>query len=222
MFDRLAQTIDDAKRMLRQNPRVFAAPLLLYTVAGSAIDIDSLLRPDGTPIPLFVINIVTQLLVQLWVTRLALARLGCRPAATGARFGTAFVASLLSSLGVLLGLILLILPGIYLLGRWALVFPVLMNERIGAIDAMRRSNALTPGIWGTALVCMVLPMLVGFGALIPVWAYPTQQTVMIALLVAAEGLAALAIIWSTVALSILYVAVIGREQQSAENFRLTP
>jgi hypothetical protein len=55
----------------------------------------------------------------------------------------------LSSLAIVLGLLLLIVPGIYLLVRLALVEPIAVQERISGPAAMQRSFALTEGRFWT-------------------------------------------------------------------------
>lgn len=54
-------------------------------------------------------------------------------------------ASLLVTLGIIIGLVLLIVPGILVLLRWAVTMPVLIQERRGILDSMARSRDLTAG-----------------------------------------------------------------------------
>lgn len=53
--------------------------------------------------------------------------------------------SLLVGLGVVVGLVLAILPGLWLLIRWAVVAPVVSYERAGPLRALGRSHALVRG-----------------------------------------------------------------------------
>jgi uncharacterized membrane protein len=55
------------------------------------------------------------------------------------------IASVVSTAGIAIGFALLILPGLYLLVRWALVTAVVTVERVGPVRAMRRSNMLSRG-----------------------------------------------------------------------------
>jgi hypothetical protein len=58
------------------------------------------------------------------------------------------VGVLLTSLGVVAGLIFLIIPGIVLWLRWAVAIPVLVQERLGVTASISRSAALTSGfLW---------------------------------------------------------------------------
>ena len=51
--------------------------------------------------------------------------------------------ALLRSLGILLGLVCLIVPGVMLYLMWSVVGPVAVAERTGIVEAFRRSQALT-------------------------------------------------------------------------------
>jgi len=59
--------------------------------------------------------------------------------------GTLMLAGVLAGLGIALGLVLLIVPGLFLLTYWAVIGPVIVIERTGAIDAFRRSQELVSG-----------------------------------------------------------------------------
>jgi hypothetical protein len=61
---------------------------------------------------------------------------------SGARLGSMLWVSVLMGIGVALGLVLLIVPGILLAIRWAVATPVVMLEGLGARAAMRRSQEL--------------------------------------------------------------------------------
>lgn len=74
--------------------------------------------------------------------------------------GTLFVAGLLAGLGIALGLVALIIPGVFLLTRWIVVTPAVVLEGLGATDALRRSWSLVRGhgwtVFGIILVTIVL------------------------------------------------------------------
>jgi hypothetical protein len=91
---------------------------------------------------------------QYWLTRRALDR-------HGLRHGRGVVAlyfgmCLASGLGIVLGLVLLILPGLWLAARWIAAGPVLFCEDVGAIDALRRSASLTEGRVLPIMIALVL------------------------------------------------------------------
>lgn len=51
--------------------------------------------------------------------------------------------ALVTSLGIIAGFILLIIPGIILSLAWMVVTPAMVTERLGVMDSIRRSNTLT-------------------------------------------------------------------------------
>lgn len=53
---------------------------------------------------------------------------------------------ILTWLGVVLGLILLIVPGLMLMTIWVVALPVELNERVGVIPAIEESGELTKGV----------------------------------------------------------------------------
>jgi hypothetical protein len=61
---------------------------------------------------------------------------------SGSRLASLLWTSILMGLGVGLGLLLLIVPGILLAIRWAVATPIVMLEGLGARSAMRRSQEL--------------------------------------------------------------------------------
>lgn len=70
------------------------------------------------------------------------------------------LAGILAGLGIALGLVLLIVPGLFLLTRWVLVTPVVVLERLGATDALRRSWQLVRGHgWSVFAVIVVTVLL---------------------------------------------------------------
>jgi hypothetical protein len=74
------------------------------------------------------------------------------------------VAGLLAGLGIGIGLLLLIVPGLFLLTIWAVVAPVVVLERKGAIDSFGRSRELVRGhgwqVFGVIVVLFLLQFIV--------------------------------------------------------------
>lgn len=84
---------------------------------------------------------------------------------SGPYIGKLLAAGLLAGLGIALGLVLLIVPGLILLTWWAVVAPVIVLERTGVIDAFGRSRQLVRGngwgVFGVLVVLFLLAMVAG-------------------------------------------------------------
>jgi hypothetical protein len=79
--------------------------------------------------------------------------------------GPLVLAGILAGIGIGIGLILLIVPGLFLLTIWAVLAPVIVIERRGAIDAFGRSRELVRGhgwqVFGVILVLFLLQAVLG-------------------------------------------------------------
>jgi hypothetical protein len=64
-------------------------------------------------------------------------------------------------LGLVLGLILLIIPGIWLYFAWAVSAPALLIEHRGPAGALRRSRALVKGRWGATAGVVLVALIMG-------------------------------------------------------------
>jgi hypothetical protein len=74
------------------------------------------------------------------------------------------VVGVLASLGIVLGLVLLVVPGLVLATRWALLAPVVVVERSGVPAAFRRSRDLVRGngwrVFGIVFAYIVVQVLI--------------------------------------------------------------
>ena len=85
--------------------------------------------------------------------------------------GALILAGILGGLGIAVGLLLLVVPGLVLLTWWALLAPVIVVERVGVGTAFGRSRELVRGngwqVFGVIVVLAILQAVVSafFGAL---------------------------------------------------------
>lgn len=80
------------------------------------------------------------------------------------RIGALLGVSVLTGLGVGVGLLFFVFPGVILFTRWSLSVPVVMLERRSPREAMRRSRELVRGrSWSVfgVLVCVGVPTILG-------------------------------------------------------------
>ncbi|HEX6666424.1 MAG TPA: hypothetical protein VF081_07505 [Solirubrobacterales bacterium] len=71
-----------------------------------------------------------------------------------------FIAATIHSFSIVIGFLLLIVPGVILITIWAVIAPAIVIERTGAIGSFKRSRALVRGngmpVFGAILVVYVL------------------------------------------------------------------
>lgn len=73
-------------------------------------------------------------------------------------------AGILAGLGIVFGLVLLVVPGLYLLTIWAVIAPVIVVERRGVFDAFGRSRQLVRGSGWPVFWTVVVSFLITFVA----------------------------------------------------------
>ncbi|WP_188761343.1 hypothetical protein [Sandarakinorhabdus glacialis] len=106
------------------------------------------------------------------IAQLAVAHLIARPedtprvalAAAFAVLPAYLGAVLLSGIPTGIGLLLLVIPGLYIAARLFLIVPIAVVERLGMIAILKRSWTLTEGHAGSILLFLLLAILFLFGA----------------------------------------------------------
>lgn len=80
------------------------------------------------------------------------------------RVGAAIAVGVLAAIAIFVGLVLIIVPGLYLLTIWSLVIPVAVLERVGTFEAFGRSRSLVAGhgwtVFGALLLIFLLDIAV--------------------------------------------------------------
>jgi hypothetical protein len=147
---------------------VFGTINLLYALVVSAISDGN----AGAVALLGVVGVATAIVGTTWlqgafVYAVQDARDGSFDASIGEVFarvssfvGRLVAAGLLAGMGIALGLVLLIAPGLYLLTIWAVIAPVIVIENRGVIEPFGRSRELVRGhgwtVFGIVLIVGLL------------------------------------------------------------------
>jgi hypothetical protein len=116
-----------------------------------------LLTLAGTAIELWLIGAL--MLRQRAVALGAASPLRAELAVALRRLPVILLSALLANLSVAVGLVLLIVPGVFLLVCDLVLMPVLLFEGAGPVAALRRSVRLMRGLWWQALTAVVMATL---------------------------------------------------------------
>jgi hypothetical protein len=144
-------------------------PLVAFDTAVPDGDgVFGLIAAGAVPITLFLAAMLVGMVVQFWFTT-AMLRRSLEP-----DFGPLLAylgISLLSSFALAVGFLLLVVPGVILLVRWIMVMPLVIENRVPAMDSFAESWARTEGsgwaIFGTlAVLLVVILMLNGAGSVL--------------------------------------------------------
>jgi uncharacterized membrane protein len=146
----LGQLASESSDLLRET----AGPVVLAfaVLTGSYVAFDMIVPADaqlGLQSALSIVGIV----VAYALTRALLTAAGANAAQ---RVGGYIGLGILTGIGIALGLLLLIVPGLILAARWTIAAPILLAEDATIGDAMSRSWAATAAHWGKLLVAQLL------------------------------------------------------------------
>ena len=79
---------------------------------------------------------------------------------TAGRLPALIISAVVSTVGIVLGTIALVVPGLLLMARWALVVPLIVLEGVTWRESLSRSNELVRGrTWSVAGIFVVLTLL---------------------------------------------------------------
>lgn len=147
---------------------VFASINLVYALLVAAISSDN----DGATVLLALLGLATAVIGATWlqgafVYAVQDARDGTFDASIGQIFSRVapsilplLGAGLLAGLGIALGFLLLIVPGLFLITIWAVVAPVIVVEKPGVFAAFGRSRELVRGhgwtVFGIVIITALL------------------------------------------------------------------
>ena len=142
---------------------------LEFDAAGGAIFAPGAQAAPFTPAygAALLVQILLGLLAQAALIHTAVAYYRGRRIGFGEAFGIGvrhvlplLVISILLTLGITLGLVLLVVPGLFLMVKWSVAIPAQVEESAGIIGSFKRSWALTAGSWWGIFGFVVLLLLV--------------------------------------------------------------
>ncbi|MGB3847331.1 MAG: hypothetical protein WA940_15775 [Sphingopyxis sp.] len=128
-------------------PKFFVPIYGAATLAGVGFDLCNALDPRLLVI-WYVAFWLVMVCLQSWVTRNILARAGIAlRSPRDWRIAALFGIGLYTGLGILCGLLLFVLPGLFLMGRWFVAVPALFGEDVSGSEAMNVSWQSSERYW---------------------------------------------------------------------------
>lgn len=132
---RLGEMMEALGATARRNAGIATGAVCGLTIGNSLLDCFASQQLSN------LIGSIIGFVAQVVVTRMATQRMVPEPLPP--RVGGFLLLSLLTTAGVLAGLVCAVLPGLYLAARWLAAGPIMLTEREGVISAMRRSWRIT-------------------------------------------------------------------------------
>jgi hypothetical protein len=220
----LARTlVADAFRLYRRYPLLFLALALGVVVPYDlvillAIGLGPLAKSSelGLSLPLEVF-LISPLISALHIQAVAEIRAGRTPrlgdiAARGVRvLPTAAATAVMTTLGITLGFVALIVPGILLTFRWYVAVQAAAIEHEGWLGAIRRSRVLTRGVYGHLFAFGVLIAIIAELPLRVATAGVTGQDTLAAAFIGGVLLHAFALAFTALATALLYFDLVARQ-----------
>ena len=130
--------------LLRQGAARAGATMIVLTLLSVAVDSGSVDKANADTLNLVQGGLT--IAASYWITKSLLEAL--RGRTLPARFWGFFGLGLLSSIAILFGVVLLVIPGIVLAVRWSASAPILVDTDDGVIESLQHSWRLTgPAFW---------------------------------------------------------------------------
>lgn len=176
----IGRVLGESFGVLRRNALAFTAPALLYSLLPSvAVGVMAAMSEDpataedvarlgNLPVSLLTIALQASVMAVIILERRGRALTPQTAlAAAGRPYLLLLLLNIVTVLGIGAGLLLLIVPGVFLACAWAAAAPALVAENKGVFDAMRRSWDLTRNNrWPIFLIFLILSVAVILTAVI--------------------------------------------------------
>ncbi len=191
---------------LRANPRVFGSIFLASTVAGLGFDLSAALG-EAAILYAFAFTFFN-LFLQACTIIGVLQSGGQAVSPRDWRIASLFGVGLIASLGIALGLLVLVLPGLFVAGRWFLAAPILFAEDCAVSEALHASWARTEQYWLTCTIIAVGAFLCQAAPLIAsMYLLPDGEPARTAMLIVTNALSQAAWMFSIAAAATLYLTI---------------
>jgi len=168
----LSGVLDEAWRMYKAYARhLLAIAFVIYLIAAVLTAVLALAGTIGIWLGL-VISLVAAYLLQATLVKAVQdirdgrvdLSIGETVSAALPSLWTVLVASILASIAIAIGLLLLIAPGLFLITIWAVIVPVIVIERTGILACFGRSRELVRGrgwhVFGTLVLVFLILLVV--------------------------------------------------------------
>jgi hypothetical protein len=168
----LSGVLDEAWRMYRTYPRhLLAIAFVVYLITAVIVAVLALIGEFGSLLGEIVELIASFLLQAALIKAVQDVRDGRADLSVSETVSAAVpylwpvaVASILAGIGITIGLVLLIVPGLILITIWAVIIPVIVLERSGPLASFGRSQELVRGhgwhVFGTLVLVFVIMIVV--------------------------------------------------------------
>ncbi len=184
----LAGVIGEAWDMYRAHARhLLTIAFVIYLAAAIIVGLLSLTGSEAGRVLAILVELFAGFLLQAALVKTVQDEregrremsLGDTVSAVMPYIGPVAVASILAGIGITIGIILFIVPGLWLITIWAVIIPAIVIERSGPIRSFERSRLLVRGhgwhVFGTLvlvfLILIIVDLVLGiiFAALPLVW-----------------------------------------------------
>ena len=213
----VAPVVRDTLRHFKANPRVFGLIFLASTVAGIGFDLSSTLG-EAAIIYAFAFMFFNLFLQSCTIIAI-LHSGGLALPARRWRIASLFGIGLIGGLGTGLGLLVLVLPGLFLVGRWFLAAPILFGEDTSVSEALHASWERTEQHW---LACAILGVVTFLCQMVPLVAsaylLPESESARIGTLVATNTFSQAAWLFNIAAAATFYLTIGRRAIRNEEIF----
>ena len=155
------------KDELRRKWMLVAVSVAVLLVADEFLD--QVIGLDGEFVDLLIYlvpSMILAIIMQFLVARSALSTATLSVGGSLHWFGVYICMALLTTILTALGLLLLIIPGVYVMSRWMLAGPIILCEKKGALDSMKASWERMEFLAWPMFWALFLMYVVGFGLLL--------------------------------------------------------